>query len=176
MTSEQCVPALSIRQPWAWAILYARKRLENRSWPSCSYRGPIWIHASLWPSGLRLDSDRVTAATEDALDTAHAMLEMARKSGHQFDGPVSLRDLYQHRGGIVGRARIDGVIRDERDFAAWAANRQDADVQRAWWMGGFALVLGDVEAVEFVPCKGALGLFRVPDDVHARAMAGRRAA
>lgn len=37
--------ALSIRQPWAWAILYAGKQVENRSWPT-TYRGPILIHAS----------------------------------------------------------------------------------------------------------------------------------
>lgn len=36
--------ALSIRQPWAWAILYAGKRVENRSW-YMAYRGPIFIHA-----------------------------------------------------------------------------------------------------------------------------------
>jgi hypothetical protein len=38
--------ALSIRQPWAWAILYAGKRVENRTWYT-SYRGPIYIHAGL---------------------------------------------------------------------------------------------------------------------------------
>lgn len=37
--------ALSIRQPWAWAILHAGKQVENRSWPT-AYRGPILIHAS----------------------------------------------------------------------------------------------------------------------------------
>jgi hypothetical protein len=36
--------ALSIRQPWAWAILYLGKRIENRTWYS-GFRGPIYIHA-----------------------------------------------------------------------------------------------------------------------------------
>jgi hypothetical protein len=36
---------LSIRQPWAWAILHAGKDVENRSWRT-SYRGPLLIHAS----------------------------------------------------------------------------------------------------------------------------------
>jgi len=27
------LPAISIRQPWAWAILHAGKDVENRSWP-----------------------------------------------------------------------------------------------------------------------------------------------
>jgi hypothetical protein len=37
--------ALSIHQPWAWAILHAGKTVENRSWPT-RYRGPLLIHAS----------------------------------------------------------------------------------------------------------------------------------
>ena len=37
--------ALSIRQPWSWAILVAGKRCENRTW-NCKYRGPIYIHAA----------------------------------------------------------------------------------------------------------------------------------
>jgi len=37
--------ALSIHQPWAWAILHAGKTVENRGW-STRYRGPLLIHAS----------------------------------------------------------------------------------------------------------------------------------
>ena len=37
--------ALSIRQPWAWAILHASKRIENRVW-RCDYRGTLLIHAA----------------------------------------------------------------------------------------------------------------------------------
>ena len=38
-------PALSVRQPWAWALVYGGKNIENRTWPT-TYRGRIWIHAS----------------------------------------------------------------------------------------------------------------------------------
>src|SRR4051794_40815165 len=37
--------ALSIHQPWAWAILHAGKAVENRSWPT-RHRGPLLVHAS----------------------------------------------------------------------------------------------------------------------------------
>lgn len=37
--------ALSIRQPWAWAIINAGKDIENRSWPT-KFRGPVCIHAA----------------------------------------------------------------------------------------------------------------------------------
>lgn len=37
--------ALSIRQPWAWAIAAGHKSIENRTWTT-SYRGPLAVHAS----------------------------------------------------------------------------------------------------------------------------------
>jgi len=42
------LPALSVAQPWAWAIFGAGKNVENRSWapPDELLRGWIWIHAS----------------------------------------------------------------------------------------------------------------------------------
>ena len=35
---------LSIRAPWAWAILEGHKRVENRTW-QVKHRGPLAIHA-----------------------------------------------------------------------------------------------------------------------------------
>lgn len=36
--------AITVRQPWAWAIIYAGKDIENRSWKT-NLRGKIAIHA-----------------------------------------------------------------------------------------------------------------------------------
>lgn len=38
------VKALTVCQPWAWAIMAGLKRVENRSWRT-EYRGPLVIHA-----------------------------------------------------------------------------------------------------------------------------------
>lgn len=42
--------ALSVRQPWAWAIMHGGKDIENRSWQAVNHgltvRGEIAIHAS----------------------------------------------------------------------------------------------------------------------------------
>jgi hypothetical protein len=43
--------ALSIRQPWAWAILHAGKDIENRDWRT-TFRGTIAVHAA---KGMTLD-------------------------------------------------------------------------------------------------------------------------
>ena len=37
--------AISIRQPWAWAIINAGKDIENRDWKT-KFRGPVCIHAA----------------------------------------------------------------------------------------------------------------------------------
>jgi len=39
---------LTVKQPWAWAIIHAEKDVENRSRNLAgSYRGPVAIHAGL---------------------------------------------------------------------------------------------------------------------------------
>lgn len=38
------IPALSIRQPWAWLIVNGHKDIENRSW-STPFRGRFLVHA-----------------------------------------------------------------------------------------------------------------------------------
>ena len=55
--------ALTIRQPWAWAIIYAGNNIENRSW-NTHLRGTIAIHAGLsrdrdakLPRGIKLPSE-----------------------------------------------------------------------------------------------------------------------
>jgi hypothetical protein len=38
---------LSVRQPWAWALVNGFKPFENRDWrPEDNYRGPVVVHAS----------------------------------------------------------------------------------------------------------------------------------
>jgi hypothetical protein len=56
--------ALTVRQPWAWAIAHAGKNIENRDWFT-HYRGPIAIHAGLGrddlgelPRGVRKPDER----------------------------------------------------------------------------------------------------------------------
>jgi ASCH domain len=44
---------LTVRQPWASAIIWAGKNVENRAWPT-RYRGRLYIHA-----GMALEPDDV---------------------------------------------------------------------------------------------------------------------
>jgi len=45
---------VTLRQPWAWAICWAGKRVENRDWsPRAELPLPIAIHAGSRPAGAR---------------------------------------------------------------------------------------------------------------------------
>ncbi len=46
--------AISVKQPWAWAIAYKQKTIETRTWWT-NYRGPLLIASSLKPDRTLLD-------------------------------------------------------------------------------------------------------------------------
>lgn len=70
--------ALTVRQPWAWAILHAGKRIENRT-RRTNYRGRFYIHAGLaWPNfQMLLDCESRLGDTQgcpDATDFTYGAL------------------------------------------------------------------------------------------------------
>lgn len=85
--------ALSVRQPWAWAILNG-KDVENRSWrkpnPGLNFRGRVALHAS---GGMTRDE------YEDASDTIIGILGHCPPA-HELQ-----------RGGIVGSVEIVDCVR-----------------------------------------------------------------
>ena len=80
--------ALSIRQPWIYAILHLGKEVENRTWDT-KYRGPLLLHA-----GKAMSSDDY-----------EFICEQAEKQGL----PAPTRDQIE-RGGIVGIADVTGMV------------------------------------------------------------------
>lgn len=131
--------ALSIRQPWAWAILNAGKDVENRTW-GLSWRGEFYIHAAK------------TCGKKEFVDAALSMANLGLLPNH-WPG----RDALEF-GGIVGVARLIDC----------RLNRAD-EPKSPWEVpGSFSFVLADVRPVAFVPCVGAQGFWRVPADVLAK--------
>lgn len=178
-------PALTMLPPWSWAIVHAGKRLENRDWRrGCSYRGPVWLHTSNAPTGSPeavLRSQSVAAL--DYMDAVETMVRTAVDTLADT-GPITHGALLATRGMILGRANVVGVVErapnvDRGDFD-WMVFREPGQgvpremtgVEKAWWTGGFALVLDDVVALpEPVACKGALGFWPVPEDIEAKCLA-----
>lgn len=90
--------ALSIRQPWAFAILHGRKDIENRDWRH-SFRGLALIH-----TGQTMDRNDVEGFRETIEDNPDL-------GGDWLNGQT-LRDL--RRGGIVGAVEIVDCVSESR--------------------------------------------------------------
>lgn len=125
--------AISVRQPWAWAIVHAGKRYENRSRPALKHmafhRGPLAIHAA---KGMTRDE------YESARDYM-ASIGVACPAPH---------DLV--RGGIIGVVVLKDIVHRVKD--------EDLG-KTAWLFGPGALVLSQAKPVAPIAAVGALGLF-----------------
>lgn len=127
------LPALSIRQPWAWFIIQGWKKVENRKWlcPQKFIGRRVLIHA-----GKHFSAEETWDIFNDV-----------KAAGLGRSGHVTLNDVRAQCGGIVGVATITGCVRDSA--SPWAAPGQ-------WhW------TLADARPLPFFACPGKLGFFKV---------------
>lgn len=125
--------ALSVRQPWAWAILYADKRVENRDWAGFGPRGPLLLHTGK------------TCTRREYADGVEAIHDARRGLGLPAVEVPPLADL--PRGGLVGVIDVVGA----------AVNADDADGYAV--PGALGIHIDEVRPGPFVPMLGALGLW-----------------
>src|SRR4051812_9699309 len=99
--------ALAFLQPWAHAVLYLGKVIDNRSRkdgkmpPLCKYRGPLLIHAS---AGETNRYYRMSASwIEENIGVAMPPQISTRPS------PGGVVPMWR-RGGIVGRCNVIGHV------------------------------------------------------------------
>lgn len=172
--------ALSLTQPWANAILHLGKRIENREWRGCSYRGPVLLHAAKGV-GTRDEFDGAVETIMNIVGRAmprervKELLDVQFVVGglgiHHADGRWR-RNSSMRLGAIVGVANIADTVACDGDGVSvlppLASGRQMSPRDRPWWFGGFALVLTHVLPVPPIPCKGALGLWNAGPDIVAQ--------
>jgi ASCH domain len=157
MLDRSVLTALTVRQPWAWAITHGQKNIENRTWTTC-YRGPLAIHAgSRWDEDGATDARVITAVQREAITPSGT-----------YDPPLRVI-LNEHRdrvievccdnarfalGAIVAVAVLTDVHRPGRCTSACAP----------WGISSSAhWVLDDVRPLEVpVTCRGRLGLWSLP--------------
>ena len=131
---DQTIPALSLRQPWAWAILYAGKRIENRTWAT-SYRGRIRLHAAkTWD-----DEGYIWLLNEGGCDTFL---------------PAAEDPIWFPRGAYVGEVTVADC---------YSVDWPDADIpegQEIWEFGPVCWVLKDpIAYASPIPGRGYPGLY-----------------
>lgn len=134
---------LTVRQPWAWAIIHGGKTVENRSRNIAGfYRGPVAIHAGL------------------ARPEQHNMASRAHRAAHGGETPTEL--VF---GAIVGVVDLTDV----HHATACPGGVEDGEWMppfcTPWAMvDGWHLVLANPRPLaKPIPAKGRLGLWR-PDD------------
>lgn len=128
--------ALSIKQPWLYAILQLGKSVENRDWEPPQYiiGQRIALHAS---KSYDKDGD----------------LAIAQITGYQV--PRGLP-----RGCFLATARVAGVITEEQVYSSIVS----ADID-TWFCGRYGWLLADIRPLEKpIPCTGQLGLWNIPDE------------
>lgn len=142
------IRALSIRQPWAWAIAIGEKPVENRTWET-GYRGLLAIHASMTVDRAGLDDPLILQAI---CDRGFTIEDEPSKQG----AVIAVAELYGcHRS--PDSDGLSGCRQSQRSFrlcSDWAR-----DGQFHWRLSGVRPL------AESVPCKGRLGLWRLPEDV-----------
>ena len=134
--------ALSIRQPWIWAILECGKTVENREW-STNYRGPILLHAS---QGMTL-REYYDFHNDVFCGSAPFSYEVLIRHNTMPEAKELLR------GGIVGSADLVDCVTESAS---------------PWFFGPYGFVLENVRPLPFLPYKGRLGFFNVDETPAAR--------
>lgn len=145
--------ALTLIEPWASLVAHGLKKIETRSW-STPYRGPVAIHAG---------------RNRDAIRTGRYVGQLFEEAGIPVPAWWMAADQYP-LGCIVAVARLDSCFRMEANSIAEQTRQERAF--GGWCVGRYAFVLKDVRRVaEPVPVRGALGLWDLPQDVAAKALA-----
>lgn len=158
MSGRCALRALTLIQPWAHAIAWCGKPVENRTWapPPTLVGSYLAIHA-----GMKLDRE----AFEDLV-----IRRSGRSPAEVIGAKITIQGKPITRGAIVAVVRVDGWMRGsggitgERLTAVHGIERERAEeiLRGEWWCGPIGWVLGDVVALpEPVPCKGAQGLWTV---------------
>lgn len=131
------LPALSIRQPWAWLVAGGVKTYENRVWaasnPGRKFRGRFLIHAA-------------QGCTRDEYDSAAFSARAAFRRGHA-GAEIEIPPLMiMPRGCIIGAATVTGWCDEAPDGNPWAFTS--------------GLIIESAEMFAPIMCKGALGFFK----------------
>jgi len=127
--------ALTVREPWASAIVYAGKDIENRTWQT-HYRGPIAIHAGAAFDEADLDLLVKQVKGGPKKELRYWLKKGMSKHWETFD----LADP----GNIVGI----GMLVDCVDKSS-----------SPWYEGEWGWLIQGVIPIQPVPMKGALGLW-----------------
>jgi hypothetical protein len=139
--SQKPLYALSLKQPWATLLVYGRKTIEIRRWPTAR-RGKILIHAARVP---------------DMRPEAWALL------------PDDLRQAAGLSGGIIGCGDLTGCI-TYRNRASFAADQSKHLNEPSWFEAPvlYGFTFANLTKLPFRPYSGWMRFFPVDQEPHPK--------
>ena len=145
--------AITVQQPWAWAILHGGKNVENRTglW---RYRGPLAIHAGTRLSDRGMTDQRVGHALRDR---GHIMIERRGQPtmAHLLGAPI-------HLGAIIGVVDLDGAHPAAPDCCQPWGETEYREHDGRLRVDVYHLLLDNPRPLARpIPCRGQLGLWRL---------------
>lgn len=155
--------ALTLWQPWAWAILHLpeaiAKPVENRDWmpPRALLGQRIALHGGkTYRPEVSLDISEATGWTVDRL---------------RRDAPGK----HAADQGILGTVRLVGVVEERRgrlELVAGGWGEVTRERCEPWFVGRYGWLFDQRRVLgPPIPCRGAQGLWTVPDDLATRLVA-----
>ena len=158
--------AISLHAPWAWALMYGGKDVENRAktFPrrrgGVEVTGRVWVHASVWPGRGALWAPSTQTApqkwemffTEFNAVIRTVQLRGSTHTEHEWPTADAMR------GHIVGSVEVYGY------------QTPDNPPDSPWYVpGSLAIMVRDPKPlVTPVPAQGALGWWTPPAEVLAQ--------
>lgn len=139
--------AITVQQPWAWALVLGGKDVENRT-HAYTYRGPLAIHAGRsWSERGAADPNVRTALDRLGIDEgAEELAHPDRFTSGCIEGVVNLVDVHVAESGCC--------------TSPWA----EYPPRRMCHL----VVENPRYLLELIPCRGRLGLWTPPADVLAQ--------
>lgn len=143
--------AITLHQPWSWAIAHAGKRIENREWgpPSWIIGQKIAIHA-----GKKLDAA--------AVDDLRYLAGGGAIQGRCLSIGIPIPDEF-----------VLGAVESVATVIGWCEGISETHPQHGWFCGprGWVLAADVFVLPEPVPCRGYQKIWMLPDDVTAKVRA-----
>jgi hypothetical protein len=152
MMTDLPTKAISLHAPWAWALMFAGKDVENRSprdprWLYAKMPVDVWVQASLWPG-----FDPLLVDKPGAFDFGAETEQVKELSA--VDDPYLPHTVAAIRGHIIGRVTLTDKPNLE---SRWR-------IEGALWVG----VENAIPLRTPVPAKGQQGIWPVKPDVLAQ--------
>ena len=152
--------ALTIKAPWAQAIVHGTNRIENRTWKP---------HVNVIGKRIAIHCGKSLARPRD-YDDPRALVQL--DEAHRWCVGTGRVEA----GCIIGTAIIAGWIDDEDAVIAgshepvpgtWDHHilRGTYPYNNQWFIGPIGWLLDDVRAVEPVAARGQVGMWTVPENI-----------